>query len=200
MTLASTRYVTFEEYLTDPNIDPHSEWVDGTVSLMHAVADRHDEYTGWLHELLRPYLRRMKLGRLLSEPFVMKLTDPPVGRSPDLMFVAAAHLDRIRRNHLAGPADLVIEVISPATRVQDCVHKLAEYERGGVPEYWLIDPEDGAAEFHRRGDDRRLHVISPEAGIYRTPPFPQAFFHTDWLAQRPLPDPSEIWRQWGLRF
>lgn len=199
MTLAATRYIDFEQFLTDPAIDPHSEWVDGIVVPMHVVADRHDEYTRWLDHLLGPYIRRMKLGRLLGEPFVMKLADPPVGRSPDRMFVAASHLERIRRNHLDGPADLVIEVISPATRVQDCVHKLAEYERGGVPEYWLIDPEDGAAEFNVRGDDGRFHAAALEGGVYCTPQFPQAFFNIDWLRQSPLPDPFEIWAQWGVK-
>ena len=196
--ITAADYITFEQFLDDPTIDEHHEWVDGKVVPMHAVADGHDAVTRWLNELLGFYVRHRRLGRLLGEPFVMKLDDPPVGRSPDLMFVATDHLDRIRANYLDGPADLVIEVLSPGTRVQDCVHKFGEYERGGVPEYWIVDPDGDDTAFHRRDDSGRFQAIPLTDGIYRPEQWPEASIDPAWFTQMRLPDPFDLWRQWGV--
>ena len=40
--------LSFERYLTDPSIDPPSEWGGGQAVPRHAVADRHDAMVGWL--------------------------------------------------------------------------------------------------------------------------------------------------------
>lgn len=39
-------------------------------------------------------------------------------------------------------ADLVIEIISPDDRGRDTVTKKHEYAQAGIPEYWLVDPEE----------------------------------------------------------
>lgn len=56
-------------------------------------------------------------------------------------FVAEEHLDRLQEMHLEGPADLVVEIVSPESRLRDRGEKFAEYELAGVSEYWLLDPE-----------------------------------------------------------
>jgi Uma2 family endonuclease len=68
--------------------------------------------------------------------------------------------------------DLVIEILSEATRRLDTVIKRQTYERFGVREYWLVDP-------HRQGIEvwtltaeeyRRGAVLRAEAGDVLTPP------------------------------
>ena len=197
--LAPEQYITFERFLDDPTIDEHSEWVDGRVVPMHAVAEPHDRIVRWLDRLLGTYVQQRGIGRVLGEPFVMKLEPDLPGRSPDLMLVRTEHLDRIRHNHLQGPADLAIEVTSPDSQTRDRIHKLAEYERGGVEEYWLIDPEREEAIFHRRGGDGRYAITPPDAeGVYRTPQLPEAALRVDWLWRRTPPTVLDILRQWGI--
>ena len=198
-TAQSIREASFEAFLTEPSIGEHTEWVDGMVLPMHAVDDQHDALTRWLGALLDTYVRRRGLGRLLGEPFVMKLPGEPSARSPDLFFVRAERLDRIRPKHLDGPADLAIEVTSPESRFRDEVHKLAEYERGGVSEYWLLDPHRQEAEFYRLDDTARYSPRKPEpGGVYTSPLLPEMRLEVAWLWQRPLPDTIEVLRDWGI--
>ena len=165
---------------------------------MHAVADRHDEFVGWLRSLLDAAVRDRGLGRVLGEPFVMKTGPELPGRSPDLMYVAAENLPRLRPRHLQGPADLIIEVLSPESRTRDSVHKFAEFERGGVTEYWLIDPDPGSARFFHRGDDGRFAEQMPDQGTYTSKVLPFVRMQIDWLTLRPLPKTLPILRDWGI--
>lgn len=40
-----------------------------------------------------------------------------------------------------GAPDLVIEIVSPSSRFMDYLRKLNVYDRIGVREYWIVDPE-----------------------------------------------------------
>ena len=51
---------------------------------------------------------------------------------------------------MVGPPLLALEVLSPSTRRHDLVRKRRLYEREGVREYWVVDPEDESVSvFHR---------------------------------------------------
>src|SRR5439155_18184774 len=90
------------------------------------------------------------------------------GRQPDLLFLSRANLNRLRSTHLEGPADFVVEVISRATRRTDRVEKFQEYERGGITEYLIIDPEKRFVELYRLVDGRYQEVLADEAGVLRS--------------------------------
>ncbi|MFQ5793902.1 MAG: Uma2 family endonuclease [Candidatus Bipolaricaulia bacterium] len=47
-----------------------------------------------------------------------------------------------------------IEIISPESRLRDRGEKFAEYEMGGVQEYWLLDPEEKRVDFYMLRDGR----------------------------------------------
>ncbi|MBI4586646.1 MAG: Uma2 family endonuclease, partial [Planctomycetes bacterium] len=94
---------------------------------------------------------------------------------------------------------LAVEVVSPDSRERDRVEKFCEYERGGVREYWLIDPEEKRADFYQLGEDGkcRLAPAGPD-GIYRSAVLPGLWIRTDWLWQEPLPPVMGILKEWGL--
>jgi Uma2 family endonuclease len=91
--------------------------------------------------LLNIYVTARTLGVIFTAPYQMRLHQPPRGREPDILFVAQSNLGRITKQYLDGPADLVIEVISPEISGRDRGDKFYEYETAGVREYWLIDPQ-----------------------------------------------------------
>ena len=93
----------------------------------------------------------------------------------------------MRKTYLAGPADLVVEVISPGSRGLDRGDKLYEYEKGGVTEYWLLDPERKKAEFYVRGRDGSYTLAEFAEGIFRSSVIKGLWLRVEWLWQRPLP-------------
>lgn len=60
---------------------------------------------------------------------------------PDIVFVDEAHLANVRGGRLLGTLQLIVEVISPASRSRDSVEKPMCYALAGAAEYWLVDPQ-----------------------------------------------------------
>ena len=58
---------------------------------------------------------------------------------PDVLVVCDPA--KVRKPHVVGAPDLVVEVTSPATAAKDARIKRDLYARAGVREYWLADPE-----------------------------------------------------------
>lgn len=116
--------------------------------------------------------------------------------------MANKHLDRLKETYLDGPADLVIEIVSPGPDnvERDRGKKFYEYEQGGVSEYWVIDPQVRRAEVYRLRKGVYRLAFSGENGIYRSEALPGFWLRVEWLWQEPLPDVARaIWEIIGLK-
>jgi Uma2 family endonuclease len=105
----------------------------------------------------------------------------------------------MKKNHLQGPADVVVEIIGPGSQSRDRGEKFFEYEQGGVREYWLIDPHRKQAEFYLR-DSKGIFQLSPigKDGIFASKVITGFRIKPAWLFQRPLPSEYSIIKQWKL--
>src|SRR5688500_17746879 len=103
------KLLSYEEFLTSPDVPERSEWVQGRVIPMPTVHLNHAEIHRFLLALFSGYADITGHGVVLSEPFNMRLTRS--GRSPDVMVVLDRN--RLRDHHVDGPADLVVEIVSP---------------------------------------------------------------------------------------
>lgn len=187
--------LTYAEFLAWADEDTLAEWVDGEVVMTSPASRRHQEIAGFLEKILGVFVEQQELGIVLSAPFQMKLER---GREPDLIFIAAEHLDRLQESFLDGPADLVVEIVSPESAGRDRGEKFYEYARGGVPEYWLIDPQNEWAEFyHLQGSHYRLS-FSGDAGEYTSLVLPGFWLRVEWLWQQPLPRVLDVLRALGM--
>jgi Uma2 family endonuclease len=198
-TEASAGKMTYEEFLLWPGDNHHVEWVNGRIVFMSPVTEPHENIRGFLYSLIKLFVEVRHLGQVYSEPFQMKTGPDLPGRAPDVFFVANENLGRVKRLNLEGPADLVVEIISPGSRATDRGDKFYEYEQGGVPEYWLLDPERQQAEFYLRGDDGiyRLVLLGSD-GIYRSRVLAGLWLKVEWFWQ-PLPPPiMDVLRAWSL--
>jgi Uma2 family endonuclease len=156
--------MSYEEFMAWAADTTHAEWVDGEVIIQMPAKDEHQATLGFLYELLNFVVRLLRLGRVRTAPFVVKLTPEGSAREPDIFFVAADHLHRLTRDQLNGAPDLVIEVVSRSTRKQDWTDKFREYAAAGVPEYWLIDPRPNKqrADFFRLDDTGNYKLFATE--------------------------------------
>jgi Uma2 family endonuclease len=184
-------HMTWDEYLAWDFEDCQAEWVDGEVILMPPVRLDHQFVAGFLYRLIIAFVERHHLGAVLQPPTRMRLSSRPSGREPDVLFVATAHADRLKETYVDGPADLAVEVVSPESEERDRSIKFVEYESGGVPEYWLLDPIRKEAYFYLLGPDGRYHLAPISDGVYRSHVLEGFRLRVDWHWRVPLPTPEE---------
>jgi Uma2 family endonuclease len=191
--------MTYDEFLDWLDEDKHAEWVDGEVIMHSPVSARHQSVGRLLLSTVGFFVEDRQLGVVLYDPFQMRTGPGLPSRAPNLLFVANENRPRLRPTYLDGPADLVVEIVSPESRGRDRGEKHFEYERGGVREYWLIDPERTLAEFHQLGEDRRYHLAPLDAdGCFHSEALPGLWLRVAWLWQEPLPSVRDVLQEWGL--
>ncbi len=184
--------VSYADFLEWADEDTYAEWVDGEIELMSSPASRkHQDVKGFLESAIRLFAETYDLGEVYSAGLQMKL--PGSGREPDVLFISTARLGQLKETFLDGPADLAVEIVSPESVERDKVEKLAEYQAGGVLEYWLIDVIVNKAAFYQLGKTGKYRKVAPDPkGRYTSAVIPGFWLQTDWLWQKPLPNVQDI--------
>ncbi len=191
------RKMTYEEFLEWADEDTYAEWVDGEVELMSPASAEHQDISVFMTRLLAEFAEEHDAGKILTAPFQMKLANVRRGREPDLLFILKRNLTNLKRNFLDGPADLAIEIVSPESVLRDRGAKYAEYEAGGVREYWILDPETRRADFFVLDAEGRYQRAQPDAGgRYGSAVLPGFWINVGWLWQTPLPPVRQVLREW----
>ena len=190
----ATDTMSYEAFMAQVH-DVHAEWVNGAVVEMTPVSGTHQDIVGFLYKIMHTYAEHHNLGLVRAAPFQMKLQN---GREPDLLFIATDHLARLTDTYLDGPADIAVEVVSPESIARDRGEKFYEYAQGGVPEYWLIDPQAKWAEFHLLDGQFYRPAFSGNEGTYSSPSMPGFWLQVEWLWQEPLPKTMDVLHELGL--
>lgn len=189
---AASGRVSFEDYLK-LTADQFAEWVDGEIIYIMPPLIIHQRILRFLVQLLSAYLAARPLGEFLFAPVAMKIIEGRRGREPDLLFVLAEHLNRIKDSYIDGPADLVIEIVSEESDDRDRVTKFREYEAAGVREYWIIDPIFKEALCYFAGDDKKYRRLEVDAnGDVHSQVLAGFRLHVSTLWSDPLPTPAQI--------
>ena len=127
-----------------PDDQARYEIIDGELFEMPSPTSAHAMAIAALIRLLLPVIDRLG-GRWLTAPLDVFFTGAdPV--QPDLLVLLPDSRARLVRRGVEGPPDLLIEVLSPSNRAHDQVRKRELYARGGVREYWIVDPEQRVIE------------------------------------------------------
>lgn len=158
MTLPQERSYTYAD-LMDWDGETRYELYNGQPVALASPSFTHQRVCAELFAQLHEYLRG-KSCRVLYAPFDVCLfaeekdqpEDIETVIQPDVFVVCdPKNLSEQRCN---GAPDLIIEVLSPSTRRRDRLTKFDLYQRAGVREYWIVDPEAQIVQVHLLEDGR----------------------------------------------
>jgi Uma2 family endonuclease len=131
---------TEEQYLA---ITDHTnrliEFTDGRLEPLPMPTDRHQAILAFLYEAFTSFVRP-RGGTVRFAPLRLRIR-PGKFRDPDLLLVRSAS-DPRRQDRFWTGADLALEVVSADKPGRDLLDKSGDYAEGGVPEYWIVNPQD----------------------------------------------------------
>lgn len=168
--------LTYDDFLLFPDDGRRHELIDGEHYVTPSPNTRHQRLVGRLHFAFSLYLaEHPEAGEAFLAPFDVVFTDFDVVE-PDVLFVAGDQADIVTDKHVRGAPAIVVEVLSPGTRRVDEKIKYRLFERTGVREYWLVDPELDLVKVFRRAADgsfpRVAELAADASGTLTTPLLP----------------------------
>ena len=164
--------LTYDDFVLFPDDGKRHELIDGEHYVTPSPNIRHQRISGRLYLLIGTWLEEHPVGQLFYAPLDVVFSHFDVVE-PDLLYMSNARAaEVITAKHVSGVPELVIEIASPGTRKRDETIKRRLYERMGVTEYWIVDPDLDAIRVYRRLGNRfeRPLELSAEAGDVLTTP------------------------------
>lgn len=149
---------TWEDLWNIPEDGNQYEIIDGELYEMAPPIPVHQMVSKRVFREFDRVAEAGKLGEVFFAPIGVKLSERDIVE-PDIIFIARERLSIILEKVVDGAPDVVVEVMSPSTRLKDLNVKTDLYARAGVPEYWQIDP--------RR---RTVVVLALTGGVYTPTP------------------------------
>ncbi|WP_009631789.1 Uma2 family endonuclease [Synechocystis sp. PCC 7509] len=152
MPQTSTVNLTIENYLTyDDGTDNRYELVDGAIVVVPLPSADHADKIDLLLEIFRAEIYRNNLSMKASDKvgvYIGKssVTGRDYSRTPDICVTTSEAWLSLKANRTTAavlliPPILVVEVVSTNSE-DDYVTKVDEYQRLGIPEYWIVDGRD----------------------------------------------------------
>jgi Uma2 family endonuclease len=153
-----------DDYLLLPE-DKRYEILDGEIYVIPAPSTRHQRISRQLEMALIQHVEQFGLGEILQAPYDVVLSHENVVQ-PDILLVLKERSGIITAMNLQGAPDLVVEILSPATRGKDAEIKRKIYAQFGVREYWIVNPEADTIEVLAWSESGYT-----SAGLFRNPEY-----------------------------
>ena len=119
---------------------------EGELYVTPAPTLRHQDIVFRLALRLQSILVEPGHGRLWMSPVGVEFPESGEGVQPDIVFVSSTGRATLTESVIRGAPHLVIEVLSPTTADRDRGVKRKLYERQGVEQYWIVDPDSETIE------------------------------------------------------
>ena len=167
------RRLTYDDFLLFPEGDGlRHEIIDGVHYVTPSPSLRHQDLVGRLHLALGNHLAAHPgVGRVFLSPLDVIFTIHDIVE-PDLLFVASDQLEIMTEKNIQGAPAIVVEVVSKSTRRRDERIKRELFDRGGVREYWIVDPDSSRVTVYRRDGntlDARTPLSAADQAVLTTP-------------------------------
>jgi Uma2 family endonuclease len=137
------------------------ELIYGEAIIRNTPSTAHQRIVGELYRQLANFLDD-KPCLVFVSPIAVRLFEEKDDRPQDVDTVVEPDIlvvcdnDKLDEIGCKGAPDLVVEVLSPSTRRHDRIVKFNLYQKAGVREYWLIDPEIQTVEVFLLHDSGQL--------------------------------------------
>ncbi len=115
------------------------EIFDGELVVSPSPTFGHQEIVKYLFLALVEQVEKRGLATVHFAPLDVILSRTRVVQ-PDLLVIGSQQREIIALHGLIGAPMLVVEVVSPSNAAHDRVRKRRFYARGGMLEYWIVDP------------------------------------------------------------
>ncbi|CAA7599764.1 Restriction endonuclease type II-like [Acididesulfobacillus acetoxydans] len=137
---------TYADYLTWPE-DERWEIIDGVPYMQSAPTWQHQSISGDLYRQISNYLVD-KPCKVFAAPFDLCIPENDekdedisnIISQPDIVVVCDE--SKLRKTGYFGVPSLIIEISSPSTARKDKLIKFNKFEKAGVREYWIVEPEN----------------------------------------------------------
>ncbi|MCA8960012.1 MAG: Uma2 family endonuclease [Planctomycetes bacterium] len=150
---ADRKKLSYEDYVLYPNDGKRHEIVDGDHFMNPSPNLDHQTISRRLQFELYQKIELTGLGQVFDAPTDVQLSPHDIV-VPDLVVVLKENRI-LTPSRIKGVPDLIVEILSPSNRDYDTGLKRTTYERAGVPEYWIVDPES-----------REIDPLRLEDGVY----------------------------------
>jgi Uma2 family endonuclease len=154
--MATATRIPVEVYLRS-SYEPDAEYVDGEIEERPAGENDH---SAWQEAICFWFRQHAQEWNVRVRPELRIQTGPTRFRVPDVTVLDRAQpLEQI----VTRPPLAVFEILSPEDRMQRLLRKLEDYRIMGIPEIWVIDPQEA---IYYRYEERRLmrsHSFSCDA-------------------------------------
>lgn len=154
--------ITARQYRLMPETGPRYQLINGDLRMAPAPNRYHQVISRNLEFILLSFLEEHPIGELYHAPFDVYLSDIDVFQ-PDIVVIRNENLRILTAIGAEGAPDLVIEILSPKTRILDLEPKRQAYSREGVTELWIIDPAPQTVAVYRFNENLEAPVAVKEA-------------------------------------
>ena len=144
MIQTTIKSITFEEFLEwYPDGRGRFELRNGVIVEMNPN-NEHEEVTGFLIRKINVEIDRLNLPYVTPSTYFLRPPETTAGYQPDLIVLDKPALiseplwKKSSVISQGSSVKLVVEVVTTNWQ-DDCLVKVAEYERLGIPEYWIVD-------------------------------------------------------------
>lgn len=135
---------TYEDYCRLPEGSPY-QLIGGELVMTPSPTPYHQLVSGKLQLQMAGFVFEKRLGIVLDAPVDVYLAETETYQ-PDLIFISDERLAIVEETRINGAPDLVVEILSPGTGYYDLRSKYKVYEKSGVREYWIVDPQNKSVQ------------------------------------------------------
>jgi Uma2 family endonuclease len=133
--------------------------ITNTLVMSPAPLDNHQKILVKLSSRIYMFVEENDLGEVRVSPYDVHFDEENIFQ-PDIVFVAKENIGRIKERGLFGAPDLVIEILSPGNKGYDKKDKKQVYEKYGVKEYFIIEPDEKTVTAYSLINDKFSQIYS----------------------------------------